>query len=53
MKILDEERFKNVNYHKTDVRKTFARVRREQKEAKEQQESAAKNVTQLTRRSNG
>lgn len=52
MKILDEERFKNVNYHKTDLRKTFARVRREQKEAKERQE-AMRNVTPLTRRSNG
>ena len=53
MKILDEERFKNVNYHKTDVRKTFARVRREMEKAKEQQETAARNVTPLTRRSNG
>ena len=32
-KLLHDERFKHVDYHHTDLRRTFARVRAVQKEA--------------------
>ena len=40
MKTLDDARFKHVNLKHTDLRKTFARVRREMAEAAEQQKKS-------------
>lgn len=31
-KLLNDENFKHVNYHGTDLRKTFARIRKQQAE---------------------
>jgi hypothetical protein len=39
-KLLDNERFKNVNYHHTDIAATFKRIRREQEAAQRAKEAA-------------
>jgi len=39
-KLKDDERFKNVDYHHTDLKKTFARVRAQQREAEKAQAAA-------------
>ncbi len=44
-KLLNDELFKHINYHGTDLRKTFARIRKQQAEekaAREREEAAAK-----------
>jgi hypothetical protein len=47
-KLLHEEQFKHVDYHHTNLRKTFARIRAQQKEAaKAQAESEADKVARL------
>ena len=38
-KLLYDENFKHVSYHSTDVKKTFARIRKQQAEAKAKQEA--------------
>lgn len=52
-KLNNDERFKHVNYHKTDVAATFARVRREQRDAARLAAKQAANVRSITRRKQG
>ena len=49
-KFLYDERFKYVDYHVTDLKKRFDRVRREQREAAERQKAAQLEATQKVRK---
>lgn len=48
-KLNNDERFKHVSYHKTNVAATIARVRREQQEQAKANETAAAKVQPITR----
>jgi len=51
MKPLDnDERFKHVSYHETNLRLTFARVKREQAKAAAKAAAVATKVTTLQRK---
>ena len=44
-KLLNDEGFKHIHYNATDLRKTFARVRKEQAEKKAKQDADAEAIT--------
>lgn len=49
-KLHDEDRFKHVTYHHTDVRKTFKRIRDRMEAEKKEREEALANVSPIGRK---
>ena len=49
-KLLDEETFKHVDYHHTDVRKTFARVRKQMADAEAAKQEANRVVSPIKKK---
>lgn len=48
-KLNNDENFKHVSYHATDLRKTFARVRKQQAEEKAAREAAKEETNSKVR----
>lgn len=48
-KLPDDPRFKHVDLHNTNLRVTFARIRKEQAEARQQQEATKREADEKVR----